>query len=305
MTLDEFVSKGWNDHATDAAGVFARLPDALPLVSERKHLLPLANLVVHVGGEHLGRFDETLALLAGIESLPPFDLGSPEGKAVRRCAAVIHRCRGDVAASERAMAEGRNPAVPEGSERVRLHAVASTTFLGQRRVPEARAELDAALAAAAYGPTAADPASRSLAVSCNNMASELETRRPRSDDETSLMVRCAEQALVWWRIAGGPCEEGRAEYRLASSLLEAGRGAESLQHAQRCVALFTTLWTGDSPADPVDILFGHEAVAKAHLGLGDRAAARASVETAKALLPSVADASFREYCAGELAKIDA
>ena len=34
MTLDEFVSKGWQDHATDAEGVLARLPEGAALVQQ-------------------------------------------------------------------------------------------------------------------------------------------------------------------------------------------------------------------------------------------------------------------------------
>lgn len=302
MSIDELIEQAWNDHATDAAGVLERLRGGIARVTERRHLVPLANLVVHVGAEHLGRYGDTLGVLQALEALPAFDLSTPEGKAVRRFAAVVYRCAGDLAASERCMREGRNLAVPEGSERARLHAIASTTLLGQRRVSEARAELESALAAAAYGPPAADPAARSLAVSCNNMASELETRPGRSAEETALMVRCAEQALVWWKVAGGPTEEGRAEYRLANSLREAGRAADSLLHAQRCLSRFTAGWTQASPADPSDVLFAHEALARAQAALGQGAAARASLKAGAALLPSVADEGLRALCADELAK---
>jgi hypothetical protein len=38
VTLEEFVSKGWQEHATDAAGVFLRLADGVALCSQAPHV---------------------------------------------------------------------------------------------------------------------------------------------------------------------------------------------------------------------------------------------------------------------------
>jgi hypothetical protein len=50
VTLDQFCSEDWNDHATGAAGVFARLPNGIAFVTEPAHVSMLAGLIVHVAG---------------------------------------------------------------------------------------------------------------------------------------------------------------------------------------------------------------------------------------------------------------
>src|SRR5437867_10311520 len=95
MTLDAFVGNAWEEHARDAAAVWARLPEALPLVAKASDLPGLAGLATHVSGEHLGRWGEGVRFLERLGALAVFDAASPEGKAVARSMAVLHVCAGD------------------------------------------------------------------------------------------------------------------------------------------------------------------------------------------------------------------
>ncbi len=54
MTLSDFLSSAWNEHATDSEGVANRLPHGLALIETAEDIPPFVNLVVHVLGEHLG-----------------------------------------------------------------------------------------------------------------------------------------------------------------------------------------------------------------------------------------------------------
>ncbi|NUN51944.1 MAG: hypothetical protein HUU06_04020, partial [Planctomycetaceae bacterium] len=103
-TMEEFVDRGFEDHASDAAGVFDRLPSGLPLADTPRRCFLLAHLATHVAGEHLGRWDEGLALLARIGALPSFDPGTNEGRGVRRLEAVLHLCAGRKGEAERLLA---------------------------------------------------------------------------------------------------------------------------------------------------------------------------------------------------------
>ena len=58
MDMKEFTGKGWQDHGSDAQGVFDRFPQGLELVESSSDALNLSALVVHVAGEHLGRWDD-------------------------------------------------------------------------------------------------------------------------------------------------------------------------------------------------------------------------------------------------------
>ena len=71
MDFDSFIKQAWADHADDAAGVALRLEqDGPALVSQAGQVARLVQLVHHVHGEHLARWQDGLALLARIAVLP-------------------------------------------------------------------------------------------------------------------------------------------------------------------------------------------------------------------------------------------
>ena len=141
MTLEEFVAKGWNDHGDDAAGVFARFPEGVLLVKDPAHLPALAGLIVHVGGEHLGRWRESIALLERLEKSPVFDRATVPSKAVLRSMSVLHRCAGHREEEERCARASRTGGdVPAASDRIRVLAAAAAVLLGQGRLAEAKAD---------------------------------------------------------------------------------------------------------------------------------------------------------------------
>jgi tetratricopeptide (TPR) repeat protein len=300
MTLDEFVSKAMEQHTADAEGVFARLPEGVALVSEPSHLPRIAHVVAHVSGEHLARWADGLALLESLEKLPVFDAATPEGKAVLRQKAVLHRCAGDVDASERFLAAAAMGGdISAASDRIRVLAIASTAYAFQNRLDEARRDFEEAVSLAAYGPTKEDPAARALGVTAHNIAVTFETRETLTDDERALMVRCAFVSRDFWRIAGGPTEAGLAEYRLAMSHVKAGDAATALTHANEYLRI-----ANENGKEPGDVFFAHEAIARSHLAAGDVAAARAERAAMNDVLPTISDETFRSFCAAELKKLD-
>ncbi len=300
MTLDEFVSQAFDDHAKDAEAVFARLPDGVALVTDAAQLPSIAHVVAHVSGEHLGRWPEGIALLESLERLPVFDAASPNGKSVLRQKAVLQRCAGDVEASERSIAaSAAGGDVPSASDRIRVLAIAASALAYQKRMDEARRDFEEAVALAAYGPTKEDPASRALAVTSHNIAVEFENKPELTDDERAMMLRCAEVSRRFWGIAGGPLEAERAEYRLSMSHLKAGDAAAGLRHAEECAKI-----VAENGLDAGETFFAHEAVARSRIDGGDVDGARPARDAMTALLPSIADESFRAFCAGELAKLE-
>ena len=300
MTLDEFLSQGWMDHATDAEGVMARLDQGLALMTDARHLPGLAALITHVAGEHLGRWDDGIALLESMAHSAVFDPSTAEGKAVRRSQAILHHCAGNHEAEERCFAASKTGgATSEASDQIRLLAVAASALLGQKRLPEASRDFEKAVALASYGPDAKDPAARALAVTGNNLACELENRTTLSREEEDLMLRAARAGRQFWEIAGTWKEVERAEYRLAMSHVKAGRVDAALAHARRCLAIVE-----ENGSEPGEAFFAHEAIARAHLAADDIGSARAERARMAEVLPRVDGESFRAFCTGELAKLD-
>lgn len=300
MTFDEFVSRGWADHGADAEGVFARLPEGIPLIGEPGHIAAFAALATHVSGEHLGRWAEGVAILDRLERLAAFDVASPEGKAVARSKAVLHRCAGDRTEEERCFQASRSGGeVPEASDRIRVLAVAAAALAGQKRIEEAARDLEAAVALAGYGPASTDPAARALAIAGNNLACELEDLPALTKADVALMLRAAAIGREFWGIAGGWTEAERAEYRLAMSHIRAGDPQRALDHAARCLSIVS-----ENGSDPGEEFFAHEAFSRARIAAGEIAAARLERDAMAALLARVSDGGFRRFCEQELAKLD-
>jgi hypothetical protein len=299
-TLEEFVDRGFEDHAADAAGVFERLPSGLPLADTPRRGFLLAHLATHVAGEHLGRWEGGLALLDRIVALPAFDAATGEGKGVRRLQAVLHLCAGRRGEAERLLALAQpGGALPPASARIRMLAVAAAALGFQRRSAEASAILDEAEALAAYGPGKDDPASRELAMTGNNLAATLEERADRTPAETALMLRAAALGRTWWAVAGDWRNVERAEYRLALGHLAAGKREEAVRHARECLRIVR-----ENGSDAGEEFFALWAVARTLAGSGDAAGARRERDAAAARMASVEDGGFRSFCAEELAKLD-
>lgn len=254
MDLGAFVQQGWMDHGGAPEAVFARLPDGIALVRDPGDAPKLAGLVVHVGGEHLGRWDAAIAVL---DDLLRRDLPDDDARGVWRSIAALHRCAGRGRESAEAAERGRSGHPRPESDEVRILAVAASALAGQRRTTEAIAAFTRAVALAAYGPDASDPAARALAVTGNNLAAELEGHA-RTPDEDRLMLEAAEVARRYWAIAGTWLNVERAEYRLASVHVALGNRDRAAEHARACLALCDA-----NDADAQERGYGEEMLARA------------------------------------------
>lgn len=137
-----------------------------------------------------------------------------------------------------------------------------------------------------------------LAVTGNNMSSDLELRPDRTAGETALMLEAARAGRKYWEIAGDWTNVERAEYRLSASYSAAGDGPRALEHARACLAICAR-----ESAPAMETFFAQERIAHASALLDETGAARAAYDAAAACLVAIEDADDREYCKGELAKL--
>ena len=228
MSFTNFAARAWDEHAAQPAAVAQRLTtEGLALVHEPAHVAPLAQLVHHVFGEHLGRWDDGLAALQALAEHPACVPGEPCGQAVQRCQASLALCAGQADTRWQMTA----------SEAIRVTALAAAA-LAEQQTPRAMDMLRDALARVdAARLSAEDPAHRALAVAGNNLACTLEEKSARSAEEVELMVLAAQTGRRFWAIAGGWLETERAEYRLAMTWVQAGDLAQARQHAQACLEI--------------------------------------------------------------------
>jgi tetratricopeptide (TPR) repeat protein len=278
--IEKLIEQGWADHDKDSAGVLARLAEAIPEV-KAADIPAFAGLLVHVSGEHLGRWDDGLALLGRLEA----PAGTPEAQVLLRSRATLLLAKGDRRAGEELIERAHSGALPMASTRIRVLAVAAAALAGQRQIDEGIRLFQEALALATYGPGKEDPAARALAVTGNNLAASLEEKKDRDARGDALLELASRTARRFWEIAGTWLEVERAEYRLAMSFIALGRSREALAHATECLALCEK-----NGADAGERFFAHEALARAH---------RARM---KELLGEV-DPSLRSWCEETLQKL--
>jgi len=282
MDFDSFLQRAWTDHADAPEDVAGRLAGALTLVERPGQAARLAALVVHVAGEHLGRWSDALELLAALRRQEVLD--AEDHRALDRHAAALR------------LAAGQADAVAglSTADAAAALAGAAAILAGRSDWAGAIARYDQALAAAAGGLPDGAPALRALAVAGNNLAAALEELAERSEAQVQAMVRAAEAGLTYWRRAGSWLEEERAEHRLASSLLCAGQVAAAVQAADRCLAVCTR---EDAPA--LERFFAHAVRSRALHASGAPAAAAAASEAARVAFAQLA-AEDRPWCEAEL-----
>ena len=287
MTFDAFLETAWNDHGDRPQEVADRLASSLHVVEAAEHIPPFARILTHVYGEHLGQWSRGIELLEALRALPAFDGTESTAGALDRNVATLRYASGDVGAlTSLAVAD-----------RAFVLASAAAAFAGRGEHPRGIAAYAEALRLANAGFPPTSPAIRALAIGGNNLATALEAKKDRDAAETEGMLVAANGGLKYWKQAGTWLEEERAEYRLTRSLLQAGRAAEAIESARRCIDVCVR---NDAPA--IETFFGCVVLALAQRANGDAAAFAASRQQALALLERVPEDEKR-WCQSDLADL--
>ncbi len=261
MAFDQFIETAWNEHADQPRAVADRLANSAAIITRAEDIAPLARLVTHVYGEHLGQWTQGVALLESLRTHPHCDAAATA--ALNRAIAVLRYAGGDSSALA--------PLAQE--DRIAVLATVAAALVGRGDAATALAAYDAALQLADAGLPPGSPALRALAVGGNNLAAALEEAPDRDAEATRGMVTAARSGLKYWRLAGTWLEEERALYRLARSLLQAGDPYAAAESARHCVEVCQL---NDAPAFEQFFAFAVLALAERSAGnAGAGAAARA------------------------------
>jgi len=290
LDFDSLIARGWDEHAAQPAAVAARLADEAPaLVDDESRLIALARLAHHVHGEHLAQWAQGVAFQQRLAMLPAHRADGESGAALRRHIAALNLAGG--------LDETGDAAALTQSDRVRVGAMAAASLV-MHDTPRSMALFTQAMAdfdSAALPDT--DPAVRALAVTGNNLAAELEERPQRSADESALMLLAAQAGRRFWGLTGGWLETERAEYRLSNSWRVHGDAAMARHHAAACLAIVAA--HGNAP---LELFFGHEALALAEAASGDADAARAAAARARLAFDALS-ADDQTWCRATLDRL--
>lgn len=287
MDLKEFLSKAWADHGDHCEDVARRIESATLVPDTPDEVRQLAGLVLHVFGEHLGRWDQAHGQLARLGGF-----AAAADPAARRSLQRGH------AVLELAARPDTDLAGLEPDDRVAALAMAASMQQGRGQFTQAIHSYTRALALAADGVDESGIAPRALAVTGNNLAAALEEQEARDAFETEGMLTAAGGGLSWWKVAGGWLEEERAEYRMARSLLAAGRAEEARLHARNCLDVCAQ---NDAPA--FERVFGWAVLGLAERGCGHREAFEQAREQARQQAALV-EAQDRPWCDNDLKELE-
>ena len=246
--FDAFLARAWADHATRGDAVARRLRMRTPPPQTPAQLSALSRFVVHLLGEHLGRFDDARWRLAalGVHALADDSVQSD----LRVGEATLNLGQGDDEATKHLSA----------AESVRAESGAATLCLGRGQIERALHFIDSAAARIAALPDPQPQDNRPLAVACNNMAWELHgIGERRSTAQTQAMLRIAAASREHWSRAGTWLHIERAEYCLAMTHLSAGLFDDAWRHAGQCLAVCL-----HHRAPPMEHFYAHEAMAQVH-----------------------------------------
>ncbi len=287
MNFDNFLAAAWADHGAQPQEVADRLASSMHLVAAPQDIVPVARLLTHVYGEHLGQWTVGVKLLNSLRRLPAYDSGADCDGAINRSVAALLYAGGDNSAL-----------VLLGDEdQVSALSVAAAALAGRQDLTQALQAYYRALELANAGLRPGSPAIRALAVGGNNLAAALEEKNDRDAAQTKGMIAAAEGALKYWKLAGTWLEEERAEYRLSRSLLQAGHAESALDSALRCVALCEL-----NQAPAFELFFGYAVLALARRAAGAAdlfLVARQQALNAYASVPL----EERQWCESDLSEI--
>lgn len=242
MNIETFVHQAWADHHNCSREVAQQLSEFV--ASTKQDQIPsIVPLITHIYGEHLGEWSGGLELLEKLSALADT---AEQRQMIYRNQIALKLAGGMIEDVDDLML----------SDQIRVLCLASSALLGQGQSERAAKYFCEAMGLAESELASTDPAIRSLAVTGNNLAADLEQRKNRNEQETLLMVKAAHTALKYWLKAGTWAQHQVAHYRLSKSLLAAGQNTEALEEAMSCLAMCKA-----NKAGAYDLFWANEAVA--------------------------------------------
>ena len=152
--------------------------------------------------------------------------------------------------------------------------------------------------AAATGAALDAETHRTLGVELNNSTWTLLEKADRTALETDEMIHRAHASRWHWGRVGEQVNLARGEWLCSRVYAVLGRAEPALWHARRCVEIDEANGIADW-----DIASAYEAMARAHLVAGDRAAAAEWKARAVAALEGIAEQDDREVIERDLAAL--
>jgi hypothetical protein len=139
---------------------------------------------------------------------------------------------------------------------------------------------------------------RQCAVECFNNTWGYLDKNERTAQDSLAMIHLAHTSRYHWGVVGGAVNWARGEWQIARVYAILGRGEAALVHAQESLRLCKAHSIGD-----FDLAFAHEALARAHAVLGNKALREACLEQARTASKTIVDEEDRALLLSDLETI--
>lgn len=124
---------------------------------------------------------------------------------------------------------------------------------------------------------------------------DLLDKTDRTEADDAMMLHKAHASCCLWGEAHSPVNDARGEWQVSRVYSVLGFGAPALLHGRRSLAICRENGIGD-----FDLVFGFEAVARAHAVCGQTDEAKEYVRLALAACEGIAEDDDRTYAMGEI-----
>lgn len=283
MNISEYLNSAWSLHAKSPEKVLSEVREQLSNVQNEEEIIKLAHLIVHVSGEHLGKWQEGLELLRKLKHN------------------ALLKNKADLLRYMAILELGNNPNTSiekfSNSDQARIFASTASALISIGGVKAGEKFIKKA-ADLATDLENTDTAQTTIAINANNIASTLESKIPRTETETSLMIFAAKTARVFWEKAGTWKEVERAEYRLAHSYLKAEQYDLALEHADLCMKI-----VNENQNEPLELFFAFEAKATALKAINDQEGFKTTLSNMNKTFMELS-ADDKSWCEGVLKKLN-
>lgn len=259
MKFQDYLNNAWSIHPTESEKLLNEFQNHFSLIESVDDFISLAHLIVHVSGEHLGKWKEGIEVLNTLKRISEVQ----DQAALDRYLAIL-------SLGMNSQFSIRDFTV---SDQVRILAITASALASQNEIRRAGEYLKQAHELAQLKLEKTDPANRNLAITGNNLASSLEEKENRTDEEAGLMIEAALIGRKFWEIAGTWKEIERAEYRLAKTYMKAGKLDKALFHAESCLEIVY-----QNNNEPLEIFFGYEVLGLVEKMRGNQIGLKKAIE---------------------------
>lgn len=251
MTFKDYHSEAWKIHQDQTQKVYSEFEQNFSLAQTTEEITSLGNLILHVTGEHLGKWQDGIALIEKLKAIKKIENTAD----LDRYVAILK------------ISEDKNHSLLgfSDSDQARILAISASALASQNDIARAGKYLKKANLVVQEKLTGIDPAMKALAITGWNLACGLEEKAELSNEEAELIKLSAHISRDNWEKVGTWLDVEQCEYRLAKAYLKTNDPSAAKKHADTCLSIIKK-----NADEPYEYFYAYEVQALCEKALGNQ-----------------------------------